>query len=340
MAVDVDSILTDLKNNKYAPVYFLQGEEPFFIDLVSDFIEKNALEEAAKGFNQIVMYGKEANTQDVINNARRFPMMSERQVVIVKEAQNIPDLGKEKGAQLLADYLANPLPSTILVFNYKYKKIDQRTALGKQLTAKSVFLNTKKLYDNQLPDWIKKHVKSIGYSINDDAAYLIANFIGNNLERVANEIKKILINFKGEKEITADHVHKYIGISKEFNVFELTKALAFKNVLKVNGIINYFASNPKENPAIMVIAVMYNFFTKLLIIHTLTDKSDKGISAKLKIPFFAAKEYQNAANVYSAAQTERVIAYLRNADMQAKGINASAMADGEILKELAYRIMH
>lgn len=340
MAADVDSILNDLKNNKYAPVYFLQGEEPFFIDQVSDFIEKNALDETAKGFNQMIMYGKDVSIQDVINNARRFPMMSERQVVIVKEAQNISDISKEKGAKLLKDYLANPLPSTILVFNYKYKKIDQRTALGKEMVAKTVFLDSKKLYDNQLPDWIKKHVKSIGYGINDDAAYLISNFIGNNLERIGNEVQKILINFKQEKEITAEHVHKFIGISKEYNVFELTKALAFRNVLKVNGIIRYFAANPKENPAIVVISVLYGFFAKLLIIHSLQDKSDKNIASKLKIPFFAAKEYQNAANIYTSVQTEKIIAYLRNADMQTKGINTNAMDDGEILKELAYRIMH
>ncbi len=341
MAADLDSVLNDLKNNKYAPVYFLQGDEPFFIDQVANFIEENALDEASKGFNQMVMYGKDVSIQEVINNARRFPMMSERQVVIVKEAQNISDISKERGAKLLKDYLANPLPSTILVFAYKYKKVDQRTAIGKEIAAKAVFIDTKKLYDNQVPDWIRKYVKSIGLGINDDAAYLIANFIGNNLERVSNEVKKILINLKkDEKEITAAHVRKYIGFSKDFNVFELNKALAYRNVLKVNSIINYFAANPKENPAIMVIAVLYNFFSRLLIIHAMPDKSEKGISSKFRIPFFAAKEYQSAVSIYSRPKTEAIIAYLRNADMQAKGINANAMEDGEILKELMYRIMH
>ncbi len=340
MATDVNAILSDLNNNKYAPIYFLQGEEPFFIDQVSDFIEKNALDEASKGFNQIVMYGKDVSMNEVLGNARRFPMMSDRQVVIVKEAQNIKDLNKEQGAKLLGEYLDNPLPSTILVFCHKYKKLDQRKKIGKDVSKKTVFLDAKKLYDNQIPDWVKSHVKSVGYSINEEAAYLLANFIGNNLERIGNELKKIYLNLGEEKEIKSDHIHKYIGISKEFNVFELTKALAFKNGNKAFGIVNYFASNPKENPAIMVIAVLFSFFSRLLLVHSLPDKSEKSISGALRIPFFAAKEYKQAISLYSPHKLDAIISYLHVADMQTKGINANSLDDGQVLNELIFKILH
>jgi len=340
MAADVDSILNDLKNNKYSPIYFLQGEEPFFIDQVSDYIEKNVVDEASKGFNQIIMYGKDVSVNEVVNNARRFPMMSDRQLVLIKEAQNIKDLNKESGSKLLSDYLNNPLPSTILVFCYKYKKIDQRKSIGKDLAKKTVFLDAKKLYDNQIPDWIKKYVAGIGFKITDEGAYLLSNCIGNNLERISNEIRKVLINFKEEKEITRDHVHKYIGISKEFNVFELTKALAFRNPVKAISIVNYFAANPRENPIVMVLAILYSFFARLLVVQSLADKSEKSISAKLKIPFFAAKEYSHAIKSYDNAKLESIVSDLRNADMQIKGINVSSLNEEQILKELIFRILH
>ncbi len=340
MATDINSILSDLNNNKYAPIYFLQGEEPFFIDQVSDFIEANALDEAAKGFNQVVLYGKDVSIADVINNAKRFPMMSERQVVIVKEAQNIKDLNKEAGDKLFGEYLDNPLPSTILVMCHKYKKLDQRKKLGKEVAKKTVFLDTKKLYDNQVPDWIKGYVKSVGFTITEEAAYLLANFIGNNLERIANELKKIQLNLKDVKEIKGEHIHKFIGVSKEFNVFELTNALAFKNSSKAFGIAQYFAANPKENPVIMVIAVLFSFFSRLLLVHSLSDKSEKGISSALRVPFFAAKEYKQAIANYPPQKLEYIIAQLRYADMQSKGINANSLEDEEILNELIFKILY
>ncbi len=340
MAVDVDSILSDLKNNKYSPVYFLQGDEPFFIDQVSDYIEKNALDEAAKGFNQMVMYGKDVSINDVISNARRFPMMSERQVVIVKEAQNIKDINKEEGSKRLLEYIENPLPSTILVMCHKYKKIDQRKKLGKEIAKRSVFLNTKRMYDNQLPDWIKKYVYSIGYKINDEAVHLINNFIGNNLERISNELKKILINFKDENEIASEHVYRYIGVSKEYNVFELTKALANKNAVKANSIINYFAANPKDNSVIGVIAVLYLFFSRLMHVYYMDNKSEGNIASAFKIPFTAGRDFKIALNHYDLRKLESVISDLRNADMQAKGISASSLDEGQILKELIFRILH
>ena len=238
-----EAVIKDLKSGLFAPIYFLQGEEPYYIDQIANYIEEHALEASQKGFNQVVMYGKDHPVNAVVTNARRFPMMSERQVVIVKEAQNIADLNKEAGQKLLLDYIQNPLPSTILVICHKYKSIDKRKALGKQLDKHTVLVDTKKLYDNQIPDWVSNYVKSQGFTIDPKATQMFADYIGNDLERLSNEIDKVLINFEEKVTINPEIVQKYVGISKEYNVFELQKALQSKDVLKANRIVNYFAAN-------------------------------------------------------------------------------------------------
>lgn len=337
---NIESVLSDLKNNKYAPVYFLQGEEPFFIDQISDFIEENAMDEAAKSFNQMILYGKDVKMNDILSNARRFPMMSDRQVVIVKEAQSLQDFKNEAGQKLLSDYLDDPLPSTILVFCHKYKKIDRRKALGKALEKKAVFVDTKKLYDNQLPEWIKKYTQSQGHEITDKAAYLMGGYIGNDLERISNELRKILINFKEKTTIDDNHVHRYIGISKEYNVFELQKALAYKDVQKANSIVNYFAANPRNNPIVVTVAVLYAFYAKLLMVHKIPDKNNRSVASKLKIPTFVAGEYITAVKSFPLQKTIDNISYIRQADLQSKGVGANNLAEGEILKELIFKLLH
>lgn len=333
-------ILKDLKKGQYAPVYFLQGEETFFIDQVSDFIEKNAIDEASKGFNQMVMYGKDVNVVAILNNARRFPMMSDRQLVLVKEAQNIADLQKEEGQKPLIQYLEKPVASTILVFCFKNKSLDKRKTFYKTLLKHAVVLTTKKLYDNQLPGWIEAYIKSKGYGINQKAVHLLCDSIGNNLERLSNEVDKMLINFSGPVEINEDMVQRYVGISKDYNVFELQKALTIRDVLKANQIINYFGANPKNNPILPIIAVLFSFYSKLLIAHSAKDKSERGIVSALKINPFFAKDYIIAMRNYSLMKVTDCISHLRKADLQSKGFGGSGMKDVDILKELVFHLLH
>lgn len=261
---EANQILKNLIAGHYAPIYFLQGEEPYYIDLISDTIEKNALDESAKGFNQIILYGKDVRMSDVLNNAKRFPMMSDRQVVIVKEAQSMLDFGKEVGDKLLMAYLENPLPSTILVFCYKHKKLDKRKLLSKALEKQAIMLTSKKLYDNQVPDWIRNYFVQKAFRITDKGVFMLAEFIGNNLERLSNEIEKLLINFKEKVEIDDHIIQKYIGISKEYNAFELQKAVVLREIVKANKIINYFETNPKNNPVIPIISIFYAFFLQVV----------------------------------------------------------------------------
>lgn len=333
-------ILENLKTGQFAPIYFLQGEEPYYIDLIANFIEQNALDEMAKGFNQIILYGKDIRISDVLNNAKRYPMMSDRQVVIVKEAQNIQDIGKEAGDQYLIQYLENPLPSTILVLCYKHKKLDRRKALGKALEKNTVFLTSNKLYDNQVPDWIRAHFKEKDFTITDKSVFMLAEYIGNNLERLSNEIDKLLINFKEKVEINDQLIQKYVGISKEYNAFELQKAVALKEIIKANKIINYFEANPKNNPVIPIISILYSFFSKLLVLHGTADKSDKNLASVLKVNPYFVREYKTAANNYQQSKVVRVIGDLRYADLQSKGVNAANLPDGQILRELIYKILH
>ncbi|MDF9795524.1 DNA polymerase-3 subunit delta [Catalinimonas alkaloidigena] len=338
-----ESVLKSLREKQYAPLYFLQGEEPYHIDLIADYIEENVLEESERGFNQIIMYGKDVDVSTVLNNAKRYPMMSERQVVIVREAQEVQDLNAKGGQQQMEAYVKNPMPSTILVFCYKYKTIDGRKPLSKLLDKFGVLVESKKMYDNQLPDWIAQYIKQKGFQIDDKAVQMLADYIGNNLKRLTNEIEKVLINFRQgdeEGEITPAVIQKYIGISKEYNVFELQKALAVRDVLKANRIIQYFEANQKANPIIPVIALLFTFFSKLLLVHQSSDKSERALAGVLKINPFFAKEYKIAAVNYPLPKVIANIHHLRMADQHAKGIDNSAGNDAQIMKELVFRLMH
>lgn len=340
MPADQDKILKEVKSGKYAPVYFLQGEETFFIDQISDYIEKNCLNETEKGFNQTVLYGKDVNMTTILTNARRFPMMSERQVVIVKEAQELSDLGKEQGDKMLEAYVKNPLPSTVLVFCHKYKSLDGRKGIVKLLDKHAVLVTTKKLYDNQLPDWITKHFQNLGYKISPKAAVMIAENIGNDLSRIANEASKLLLNVKEGQDVNEDLVERYVGISKEFNAFELQKSLVARDILKANKIVNYFDANPKNNPVIPIIILLFSLFTKVLLVHSSKERAEKELAALLQVHPFFVKDYITAARAYPVQKVVHIIGYLREADLKLKGVNNVSATEGQILKELVFKILH
>ncbi len=339
MAHTPETVLQDLKQNKYAPVYFLQGEEPFFIDKISDFIEQNALDEAAKGFNQVVMYGKDANLPAVMNNAKRYPMMSERQVVIVKEAQELDNLEKDQNAKMLEAYVKNPLPSTVLVFAYKGKTLDGRKALAKIIDKHAILVTTKKIYDNQVPDWINSMVAGKGYKINPKAAAMLNEFVGANLSRLENETDKVIINLKAGETITEDLVSKYVGVSKEYNVFELQKALGMRNSELCFKIVFYFEANPKNNPIQQIITLLFQFYNKVLLVHASPQKDERTIAALLGVNPFFVKDYMLAARNYNIDKTISIIHFLREADLLSKGVGATGVSEGEILKELMFKIL-
>lgn len=340
MDANVKKILGDLKSRRYSPVYFLQGEEPYFIDLISQYIEASVLTDAEKGFNQVILYGKDTSVASILTNARRFPMMSERQVVIIKEAQDIPDLNKDTGIKLLLDYLARPVPSTVLVFCHKHKSLDKRRELGKKIDQLSVCLSTKKLYDNQLPAFVTEYVQEKKISIEDKAVQALCEYVGNDLNRLANEIDKLTVVLKGNDSITLELVMTQVGVSKEYNIFELQKAILYKDVLAANRIVNYFESNTRKNPIIPVVAFLYSFFSKVLVASQSADKSEKALVSVLKVSPYAAKDYSLALRQYPASKLVDIIARVKEADLRLKGVNTGSVTDGQIFRELIYRMMH
>jgi DNA polymerase III subunit delta len=350
---EVNQILLDLKRKIFKPVYFLCGEEAYYIDVISDYIENNALDEADRSFNQTVVYGKESDLTSIIGLAKQFPMMGDYNVVIVKEAQNLKELNKSAGddeggstskntggaAQLL-HYVNNPQSTTILVFCYKYKSIDKRSALAKAIQKQAVFLETSKLYDNQLPDWITNYVTEKGYKVNPKASFLMAEFLGNDLSKIVNEVDKLIINIPAGTEITADLVQDNIGISKDYNIFELQDALAKKDILKANRIINYFAANEKEHPLVMTLSSLYGYYSKILKFHFLPDKSKFAAAQALGVNPFFVDGYAKAASNYSTGKLKNIFGYLKETDLKSKGVDNSSVTHGELMKELVFKILH
>jgi len=330
-----ENIISDLRNKIYHPVYFLTGDEPYYIDQITDYIAANLLSEAEKAFNQTIIYGKDAGAGAVMNYAKRFPMMANHQVVIVKEAQDLSQF------EDLIHYIEHPLKSTILVLNYKYKSPDKRKKVFKALQEKAVYFESKKLYDDKIPAWINSYVSSRKYSIQPKAAALVSEFLGSDLSKIVNELDKLIISLgEDEKNITPSHVERIIGISKEFNHFELQKALGRKDILTANRIINYFGQNQKSNHISQTISSLYFFFSKLLIYYYTEDKSKQNIAAVLKInPFFVA-DYMEAARNYPAKKLVEIISLLREYDLKSKGYDGSAQQADDLLKELTFKILH
>jgi len=332
--ISFDQLLSDLKNQIYHPVYLLHGEESYFIDAVSDFIEASVLSDLEKEFNQTIVYGKDSNVLTLMSYAKRFPMMANYQVLIVKEAQ---DLEKIEDFQ---PYMENPQPSTILVLCYKYGKLDKRKSLYKAIEKIGVTFESARLYDNKIPDWINEYLRRQKYTITPKAAAMLTEFLGADLGKIVNEIQKLLINIPAGSEIDETCVEKNIGISKDYNVFELQKALTRRDVLKANQIILHFAGNLRENPLVKVIPMLYAHFSKILLYHFLTDKSTNAVASALGIkPFFVA-DYQQAARSFPAGKTVSVISLLHEYDLKAKGVNNASTGDGELMKELIFKILH
>ncbi len=328
-----EDIIKDLKNKQYKPIYFLYGDETYFIDIITDYIAENVLSESEKAFNQTILYGKDIQTEDIDSAARRFPMMAEHQVIIVKEAQNI------KKIENLVYYAQKPLNSTILVINYKYKKLDKRTKLYKTLGKDSVLFESKKLYDNKIPAWITSYLKNKKYSIDLIATNLLAEFLGNDLSKIANELNKLAISLPEGSKITPEIIEKNIGISKDYNNFELQNAIRQKDILKANRIINHFTSNPKDNPIVLTITSLYFFFSKVLAYHFLKDKNPRNVASVLKVNPYFVKDYEATARKYNRQKTLYIITLLREYDMKSKGYENNA-AHGDLLKELIFKILH
>ena len=332
---DHQSILSDLKQKKYKPVYFLMGEEPYYIDVISDYILNNVLDESEREFNQMVLYGNDVDIKTVINTAKRFPMMSPYQVVVVKEAQNIKNLDE------LSFYLQKPQPSTILVFCYKYGKPDGRKKFVTEIDKTGVLFESKKLYDNQVPAFITSFLKEKGVGIDPKATQILADYLGTNLGNIVNELNKLVIGKPAEMNaITPELVEKNVGISKDFNNFELLNAIITKDVFKANQIVFYFEQNPKNNPIVLTLTVLYNFFSNLMVYYYLPDKSQGAVARDLGVNPYFVKDYQAAAKNFNGWKTMEIISLLRTYDAKSKGVENSSASDGELLKELVYKILH
>ena len=331
---EVKQLIEDIQKKKLKPIYFLMGEEPYYIDRISEFIDQNVLSDDEKGFNQMVIYGRDASIDEIVSNAKRFPMMAEYQVVIVKEAQDL-----SRTIEQLADYAKNPQPSTILVLNYKYKTIDKRKTLYKTLQKTGVVFESKKLYENQVADWIRRVLSPKDYTILPKAAQMLVEFLGTELSKINNELEKLQILLPKGAQITPEHIEENIGISKDFNNFELRKAIGERDVFKVQRIAKYFGDNPKDNPMVVTVSLLFNYFSQLLQLHGLADKSPRNVASALKINPYFVNEYLIAMRNYSMKQVSYSISLLREFDVKGKGVGANAVPQGDLLKELLAKIM-
>lgn len=335
MATTFEEIISDLKKRIFKPVYFLAGEEPYYIDVITGFIEEKVLQESEKAFNQIIIYGDDTTIYEITEIARRFPMMASHQVLIVREAQSL------KKIEELAAYLERPLLSTILVINYKYKTPDKRTRFFKLLESQGLYFESPRLRDYQVPGWIERYLMSRGIKTDPSASGMLTEYLGTDLHKIVNELDKLIITLPANKPvITTSLIEKNIGISKEFNNFELQKAIGEKNILKANMIIRFFASNQKENPITLTMASLFGFFSKLLTYHYLTDRSRNNVAAALKINPYFVKDYESSALKYDVGRTVRIISLLRTYDMRSKGFGDPGTEPGDLLKELVYKILH
>lgn len=336
-------VIKDLKARKFKPLYLLQGEEPYYIDQVVDFMEAHVLNDGEKGFNQTVLYGKDTDMATILNAAKRYPMMSDYQLIIVKEAQDLKwakeTEGNSKDAEVVLSYFEKPLPSTILVLAYKYANFDKRKKIYKAIANNGLVFQSDPVRDYKLMPWIEELVKEKGYRIAPQAAALMAEYLGTDLAKIANEVEKLMLNISKDTMIQTDHIQKNIGISKEYNVFELQKALASRNVFKCNQIVNYFADNPKANPMVMVMANLAAYFTKILKYHYLPNKNDA--AKELGVSPYFIKDYELAARTFSHGKTFDIINILRDYDVKSKGLDSTGnTTDGELMKEMLFKILH
>lgn len=324
-----DAIIKDLKSQKYSPIYLLHGNEPYYIDKISNYIEKNVLNVGEQSFNQAILYGKDTEFKTVVDEARQYPMMASHRVVVIKEAQDMRSLKN------LAAYAENPSPQSILVINHKYKKFDSRTKLAKAIKANGILFESKKLYDNKVPSWISAYLSDKGINIAPDASMMAAEFLGTDLNKIANEMDKVIVNLKGQKSISADMIKEMVGISKDYNVFELQKAIGTMNTEKVFRIVNYFAANEKANPLVMVLSNLYGYFVKVYTAAYHSKKNDNELKTLLGLPTpYFVKDYRIAAKNFHGKKLINIFDALKDADLKSKGVGARNMNSREILRDL------
>ncbi|WP_195546918.1 DNA polymerase III subunit delta [Bacteroides intestinalis] len=334
--ITCDDILKELRAKQYRPVYYLMGEEPYYIDLIADYITDNILTETEKEFNLTVVYGADVDIATVINAAKRYPMMSEHQVVVVKEAQNIRNMEE------LSYYLQKPLLSTILVICHKHGVLDRRKKLAAEIEKTGVLFESKKVKDAQLPAFITSYMKRKGIDVEPKATAMLADFVGADLSRLTGELEKLIITLpKGHTRVTPEQIEKNIGISKDYNNFELLSALVEKDVLKANKIIKYFEENPKTNPIQMTLSLLFGFFSNLMLAYYAPEKSEQGIANMLGLRTpWQAKDYLAAMRRYNGVKTMQIIGEIRYADAKSKGVGNPSLSDGDILRELVFKILH
>lgn len=332
---EVVKIINDIKAGNIKPIYFLMGEEPYYIDKITEYLEENLLTEDEKGFNQMVIYGRDTTIEDVVANAKRYPMMAERQVVIVKEAQEL-----SKTIDQLEKYAENPQPTTVLIFAYKYKSLDKRKKVTKTLEKHGVVYESKKMYENQVGQWIKRVLQARDYNIEPKAMAMLVEFLGNDLSRIANELTKLEIILPKGSTITPNHIEENIGFSKDFNVFEFRKAIGEKNQFKAYQIANYFAQNQKDNPIVMTNGLVFSFFSALLQYHGLKDKSPNNVAKILRVSPYFVNDYITAAQNYPMKKVSAIVGTLRIIDIKSKGVGANALPQGDLLKEMLVSIFN
>lgn len=332
---EVVKIVNDIKSGTIKPIYFLMGEEPYYIDKLSEYIEQNILSEEEKGFNQAVLYGRDVTIEDIVSTAKRYPMMADRQVVIVKEAQELT-----RTIDKLESYAENPMPSTVLVFCYKYKTLDKRKKVTKLLAKNGVVYESKKLYENQVGDWIKRVLAGKKYSIEPKAASMLVEFLGTDLSKINNELEKLQIILPAGSTINPKHIEENIGFSKDYNVFELRKALGERNQLKAYTIAENFAQNPKDNPMVVTTGLVFGFFIQLLKYHGLKDRNPKNVAAVLGVNPFFLKDYDVALKNYPMKKVSQIVASLRDIDVKSKGVGANALSQSDLLREMLYKIFN
>lgn len=329
---EITKIIADLKNGIIKPIYFLSGEESYFIDVLSDYIESNILTEDEKGFNQTILYGRDVRYDEIVSASKRYPMMAERQVIIVKEAQDI-----KSDIDVLGQYAENPMLSTVLVICYKYKTLDKRKKIYKSLKSNGVLLETKKLYDNQVLTWMKAVLQDRGYKIEPKAAAMLGEFLGTNLSKISNELNKLEIILPKGSTITPANIEENIGFSKDFNVFELRSAIGERNQFKAYQIVNNFAQNSKENPIAKTLPQVFSFFIQLMKYHGTKDKNPKNVATLLGVNPYFLKDYDIGIKNYSMKKVSQVLNSIRDIDVKSKGVGAS-MSQADLYKELLIKI--
>lgn len=329
----VEKIIAEWKKGVFKPVYWLEGEEEYFIDKVMDYAEHHLLPESEASFNLSVFYGRDSSWADIVNACRRYPMFAERQVVLLKEAQQMRDVEKLEG------YVDNPLPSTVFVVSYKDKKVDGRTKFAKTLKEKGVFISTKKIYDSQLPEWTQELLKSKDLAISPKGLALLIDHIGNDLSRIENEIEKISVNLGKRKNITEEDIEEFVGVSKDFNVFELQAALAKKDLAKSIRIIQYFESNPKAAPIQLILPSLYGFFSKVFMVFGAGSQDEKAVASALGVSPFFVKDYLHAARTYDYNGVEKILLLLHQYNLKSIGVNSAPTEDASLLKEMVYKIV-